>query len=153
MVIKITPKYNLIGIIAAIGALAMIVGVFLSWVDLSGAATSSIMGWDISSHSSYSGTTYSYVPMVTLVCGIVVLAIAVLEIMGLTAKWDMIMDIIAIIIAVIAIAVILLFNGDIVSSFGTDTITAATGMGVWVSLAGSIIVAVFGAYEIFKEMS
>lgn len=153
MVIQITPKFNLIGIVAAIGALAMIAGVFLSWVDLSGATTGPIMGWDISSQSSYSGIAYSYVPMVTLVCGIVTLALAVLGIMGLTKRWDMIMGIIVTIIAVIAIALVLLFNGDIVSNFGTDAVTAATGMGVWVSLAGSIIVAVCGAYGAFKDMS
>ena len=151
--IEITPKFNLFNIVAAIGAIVMIVGVFLSWVDLSGAVSQSVMGWDISTQSAYSGTAYSYVPMTVLACGIVFLALAIISMIGMTTKWDMVLSLIGVAVSVAALILVILFNGDIGSSFGTATVDAVTGMGVWVSLVGSVVAAACGAMEAFKDLA
>lgn len=153
MVIEITPKVNLFCLIAAIGAVMTIGGVFLSWVDLSGVTSGSLMGWDISTNSAYSNTSFGYVPMVSLACGIISLALMVLCIMEVDKRWDNTMNIAGVGISVIALILILLFNNDIGTSFGTDMINAATGMGLWVALAGCIVTAAGGIISTMKGLS
>lgn len=153
MVIEITPKVNLFYIIAAIGAVMTIGGVFLSWVDLSGAVSNSLMGWDISTKSTYNGTSFGYVPVVSLACGIATLALMVLCIMEVDKRWNNTMNIVGIGISVITLILILLFNNDIGASFGTDVVSAATGVGLWVTLAGSIIAAAGGIVSAVKDRS
>lgn len=79
---------NWLGVIAIIGALLMIIGVFVSWasIDLgSWGGTDSVSGWEIATDDDGDMFSYNYAPLVALVCGIISL-IAMIVPMVLPAK-------------------------------------------------------------------
>ena len=69
-----TKDMNFLGIIAIIGAILMIVGVFLKWLSFLGFGDAS--GWDV--FNSWRGDYgYGFVPLIALISGIVSLCLMI----------------------------------------------------------------------------
>ena len=138
-------KGNVLGIVALIGALLMIVGVFVAWVDLSitsiiGNASSNYTGWQVYTDDTFADAQYNYAPLVTLIAGIVAFFTAVLPIVLKNATANRILGIVSLILGVVALILMVLFNGTMDSlDLALVSFTASTGVGLWISLAGSVL--------------
>ena len=65
-----TKEMNLLGIVAFVGAILMVVGVFLAWLTVNlGLGETSTSGWNVYTESSGS-LKYTFAPLVCLICGI-----------------------------------------------------------------------------------
>ena len=139
-------KGNVLGIVALIGALLMIVGVFVAWVDLSitsiiGNASSNYTGWQVYTDDTFADAKYNYAPLVTLIAGIVAFFTAVLPIVLKNATANRILGIVSLILGVVALILMVLFNGtmDSLVILGYKVASTSAGTGLWISLAGSVL--------------
>lgn len=153
-----TREVNWLGLIGLIGSVLMIVGVFLSWVDVQ-------IGSGIISYSeSYSGWTtysdgigdYSYAALVTLIAGILALITTIIPIVPNVFKSDKVnklLGVLSLILAVVAVVLIVLYNGQMesISIAGITIASASAGIGLWIALAGSVVLAVGGIVDIVKK--
>ncbi len=165
---------NLLGIIALVGAIILVVGVFLGWLSLKDVADAkTYTGWDIQNNvdnivSGYSfgiGSTaklgYSFVPLVALICGIISLVLMIVPTIMNTEKFEMINNILGIVALILAAVVVIC--GIL---FYTQTLTTTTilgnasakitevynfGIGFWLVLVGGIITLVGGLMPIIKN--
>lgn len=153
-------KANILGIIGLLGAILMIIGVFLSWADASASTIlgdlekSTYSGWTIFSGENFSDFAYNYVPLVALIAGIVALITTILPIVLHNPMVNRILGIVSLILAIITIILVVLFNGDI-ANYQFDIIVASakmtTGIGAWLSLAGAAILAIGGIIDIANK--
>ena len=165
-------KFNALGIIGIIGALLMIIGVFLSWLDFSysgpliGSETISYTGMDIFSTDiigegensiNFSDITdYYYVPVIALVCGILSLILTIVPTVFNKGKIGKILGALALILAVVTLVLAFLYYGDVSgysfneSLFGFSA-SLSIGTGLWVVIAGSIITVLGGILDIAKK--
>lgn len=167
-----TSKINVLGIIGIIGALLMIIGVFLSWLDFSitipvlGSESWSysgmdIFGTDIIGEGEYTVsfadiTGYYYVPIVALVCGILSLIMTIVPTVFNKGKIGKILGALALILAIVTVVLSFLYYGDVSgyeiseSLFGIS-VNLSIGAGLWVVIAGSIITILGGILDIAKK--
>lgn len=153
-------KANILGIIGLLGAILMIIGVFVSWADISastvigGSIQKSYSGWTIFSGEDFSDFAYNYVPLVALIAGIVAFVTTILPIILHKPMVNRILGIISLILAIVTIILVVLFNGDI-AEYQIDILVASakmtTGIGAWLSLAGAAILAIGGIIDIANK--
>ena len=165
-------KFNALGIIGIIGALLMIVGVFLNWLEFS--ITIPILG---SENWSYSGmdifstdiigegensinfsdiTAYYYVPVVALACGVLSLILTIIPTVFNKEKIGKVLGALALVLAIITLVLAFLYYGDVSGysfseswlGFGAEL---SIGAGLWVVIAGSIITILGGIVDIAKK--
>jgi hypothetical protein len=148
---------NILGIIGIIGAILMIVSVFLTWAELDlvffkGSAT----GWDIFSDSNLSDMiNYSFTPLVALISGIVALVAMILPTFANSdnlKKTNNILGIISLLIAIVVIVLGILFmtqSWDL--GVGTVSMMSHIAFGFWLTLIGAIIVVIGGIMPIVKN--
>lgn len=151
----------LIGIVGIVGALLMIIGVFLSWIDVSvtlpilGSETSSASGWDIFSDGDYADIAYNYAPVVALVCGILSLIATAVPTVA-HGRYAKVLGIVVLILAVVSVILSFLYYSNLgefdESIFGFGASLSA-GAGVWVCVAGSIIAIIGGILDILVMKS
>lgn len=166
---------NLLGIVGIIGALLMIVGVFLSWMDLS--ISSSLFG--LKESSSFTGmdvfskdvltfgdesfrfsdvTSYYYAPAVALACGVVALIATVLPVF-LKGGISKALGALALILAVITIVISFLFYNDVSGYMFSENIgdlfsaSLSIGAGLWVVIAGAVVTVIGGILDLAKDYS
>ena len=160
-------ELNLLGIIALLGAIFLIVGVFLNWITLEGwGDTDSVTGWDIYSDSEDSDVVkYTYAPLIALVCGIISLVLMILPTIMNTEKFSQInniLGIVALILAIVAVILCVLFMTQSIEVAGvkfdslkdyyeTVGIDFKWAIGFWLTLIGGIITAVGGLMPIIKN--
>ena len=149
---------NILGIIGIVGAILMIVGVFLAWAELNilGVSLGTISGWDIFSNSD-SGkiVSYSFTPLVALIGGILAIVLMVIPTFANTDTMKKASNILGIISIIIAIAVIVL--GILFMTQSWDVLGKSISMmnyiqyGFWLTLIGAIITAIGGIMPIAKN--
>lgn len=144
-------KGNILGILALIGAILMIVGVFVTWVSFEASALGfskvvDYTGWNVYSDDMFSDTEYNYAPLVTLVAGVVAFFTAVLPIILKKPTVNRMLGVISLILGVVALVLMVLFYGQMdgieIGEFASFSISA--GMGLWISLVGAVLL-VLGA--------
>ena len=153
-----TSNINILGIIGIIGAILMIVGVFLAWAELNilGYSLGTITGWEIFSNSDISNIVqYTFVPLVALIGGILSLVLMIIPTFANTESMRKISNILGIIAIIIAIAVIvceILFLNQSWNILGkTVTMMNYIQFGFWLTLIGAIITAIGGIMPIAKN--
>lgn len=145
---------NLLGIIAIIGAVILIVGVFLTWLSI-GDATAS--GWKVYTDAKDSDMKYTFVPLVALICGIISLVLMIVPTFMNVDKFkqiNVILGLIALILAIVVVICGILFYTQSWTAFGVTiklTDIYKIGIGFWLVLIGGIITMVGGLMPIIKE--
>ena len=161
---------NLMGIIGLVGAIILIVGVFLGWLSTDAKVYS---GWDIWNDvdniaSGYDfgliatkGVGYSFVPLVALICGIISLVLMIVPTFMNTEKFKMINNILGLVALIMAVVVvicgILFYVQDItlttIIGSGSRKLTdlCNIGIGFWLVLIGGIITLIGGIMPILKN--
>lgn len=145
---------NLLGIIAIIGAVILIVGVFLTWLSI-GDATAS--GWKVYTDAKDSGMKYTFVPLVALICGIISLVLMIVPTFMNVDKFkqiNVILGLIALILAIVVVICGILFYTQSWTAYGITvklTDIYKIGIGFWLVLIGGIITMVGGLMPIIKE--
>lgn len=164
-----TKKFNVLGIIGIIGAILMIAGVFVSWLDISitgfgQAFSESYTGMDIYSGDIISEldigfsdiTSYYYAPVVALACGIISIIATIVSTVYCKGKVGKIMGAIALILAIVALVLGFLYYGDVGDYQFTESILGITasltiGSGLWIVIAGAVITIIGGIVDIAKK--
>ena len=145
---------NLLGIIAIIGAVILIVGVFLTWLSI-GDATAS--GWKVYTDAKDSDMKYTFVPLVALICGIISLVLMIVPTFMNVDKFkqiNVILGLIALILAIVVVICGILFYTQSWTVLGVTvklTDIYKIGIGFWLVLIGGIITMVGGLMPIIKE--
>lgn len=163
-VIRMDKKdINLLGLVAFVGAIIMIVGVFLAWGKFEvttyiGGTSESYTGWQIFNDMK-DNLDYYYAPVVALACGIVALLAMILPTINSSSKMDKINKILSIVVLIVSI-VSIVFMVQFYSSFTDATdlggiIGAKTTVqiGFWLCLVGGIITAIGGILPIVKKIT
>ncbi len=149
---------NILGIIGIVGAILMIVGVFLAWAELNilGVSLGTISGWDIFSNSDVGSIVkYTFTPLVALIGGILAIVLMVIPTFANTDSMQKASNILGIISIIIAIAVIVL--GILFMTQSWDVLGKSISMmnyiqyGFWLTLIGAIITAIGGIMPIAKN--
>ena len=156
-----SKNLNLLGIIAIIGAVLLVVGVFMTWLSNDFATYS---GWKVFNNEDgiKDAIKYGYVPILALVCGIISLVLMIVPTVMNVDKFKQINDILGIIALILAIVVIILGllwytqSIDVVSIFGLKYTAKLTelysvGTGFWLTIVGAVITAVGGLMPIVKN--
>ncbi len=138
-----TSKINLLGLVGVLGAILLIVGVFLDWAVFSAGIGSfvesdALSGWEVFNEENLE-FDYAYAPVIALVAGIIGLIACVLPVIK-PLGFERILGLISFILAIVAVIIIFLFNGQM----GTESVWGVSagiesGIGVWISLAGGIL--------------
>ena len=159
-----TKDMNFLGIIGIIGALILTIGVFLTWgsYDVLG-GTVKLTGLDFFNQVNgvHSGTKYTWVPLVALICGIISLLLMILPTFMNVEKFQQINNILGIVAIVFSLVVIIfgiLFITQTLTwsigpvsysqSFGD---TYKIGIGFWLTLVGAIITFIGGIMPVLKN--
>ena len=149
---------NILGIIGIVGAILMIVGVFLAWAELNilGVSLGTISGWDIFSNSDVGSIVkYTFTPLVALIGGILAIVLMVIPTFANTDSMQKASNILGIITIIVAIAVIVL--GILFMTQSWDVLGKSISMmnyiqyGFWLTLIGAIITAIGGIMPIAKN--
>lgn len=144
---------NWLGIIAIIGALLMIIGVFLSWMDASidigiWGDSESASGWDVATDDDYSEiASYTYAPLVALVCGIISLIAMIVPIVLPAKNIGKVLSLIGLILAIVTIIITALYYNDL-GSFNEYGVSFGAGAGVWVVIAGAALTVIGGIIDL-----
>ncbi len=156
--IMASSNINILGIIGIVGAILMIVGVFLAWAELNilGVSLGTISGWDIFSNSDVGSIVkYTFTPLVALIGGILAIVLMVIPTFANTETMQKASNILGIISIIIAIAVIVL--GILFMTQSWDVLGKNISMmnyiqyGFWLTLIGAIITAIGGIMPIAKN--
>ncbi|MBR7152810.1 MAG: hypothetical protein IKD00_03575 [Candidatus Methanomethylophilaceae archaeon] len=141
-------KSNLFGILAIVGGLLMIVGVFMDWVvfDLGFLGTETVSGMEVLDELE-SDEVSMYAPMIALVIGVVSLLVGGVSLLGKADDMKRIMSIATIILAIVVVIFAFMFNGEL---SGDDFGIVEAGTGLWIALVGGIVSAVGGVLGIVK---
>ncbi|MCL2143165.1 MAG: hypothetical protein FWH44_02780 [Methanomassiliicoccaceae archaeon] len=123
-------KMNLFWLLMLVAGILAIAGVFLDWLSLWG---NGVTGWDFfSDGTEYDGGFRYYMPVVSLVLGVLVLILALLELM------DISVPISKIIVIVLGILVIIM---PFITMSEFDGFMDYLGTGFWVEVvAGALMV-------------
>ena len=124
-----TKQFNVLGIVGIIGALLMVIGVFLNWLEFSvtipilGSESWNYTGMDIFNTDiigegdnavTFSDiTSYSYAPIVALACGVISIIATIVSTVLCKGNIGKIMGVIALILAIVALVLGFLFYGDV----------------------------------------
>ena len=148
-------KGNALGILALIGALLMIIGVFVAWIDVGfdviiTSKTTSYTGWEVYSDEMFEDAEYNYAPLITLIAGIVAFFTAVIPIALKKPAVNRVLGVLSLILGVVALVLMILFNGqmDSISIAGLASFSVSAASGFWVSLAGSVLLILGGIVDI-----
>ena len=157
-------EMNPLGIIGVIGAIILVVGVFLGWLtpDYSGAHTYS--GWDIQSDvdsikSGYGGYSlnYAFLPLVALICGIISIVLMIIPTIMNAEKFQTINNILGLVALILAIVVVIcglrfyLQSWTVLGHTYKLTEVYKVGIGFWLVLVGGIITLIGGIMPILKN--
>lgn len=160
------------GIIGLIGSVLMIAGVFLVWAEMTVSISIPIIG-DYSSSITMSGMDvfngtvtiegqefsdvefdYAYAPIVCLVAGVLSLITTIIPIVyNKIPTINRILGAVSLILAIVALVLAIMFNGqmDAVDFEGLASASVSAGTGVWVCVAGGVLLAIGAIVDIAKK--
>lgn len=145
---------NILGLIGIIGAILMIVGVFLKWLSFLGFGDAS--GWDV--FNSWRGDYgYGFVPLIALISGIVSLCLMIAPTFikaDHLKKVFVVLGVIAMILAIVTLIASILFYTQSWTVIGATvklTDIYEVGIGFWLVLAGSIITVIGGLVPVLAN--
>ena len=140
MGLKMEIKIKTLTLIALIGALVALIGVFLPWISdsIMGIIPISMSGWDMITMDGASGTEHTCM-IIAFVMIIVALLLAILDIVDVKLADAKIMQIITLIVGVLIVVLIIIAVKD-----GFDQLT----YGGYMSIIGGALVAVAGVLGI-----
>lgn len=151
-------KKNFVALIGFIGTLLMIIGVFLSFVELEALSIDigSYTGWDVYSDDMFANADYNYAGLVTLIAGILALITSLLPMIPKLNEKPVIaqcLGALSFILSIIALILLFLFYGTLgdISVSGYSLASADAGIGLWLCIIGALILAVGGIVEICKR--
>lgn len=169
-------KVNFIGILGILGAILMIVCVFLEWGSiemtiLGEKGVYGFSGWGLYSDaaiyetdflgqhfsinlSDLDLTDYTYVPLVALVCGIVGLIATVLPVASKSGVISKLFGFIALILAIVSIVLMVMYNSDLSYSGGYEglaTATVSASYGLWIGMAGAVLMVLGGIGDLARK--
>lgn len=151
-------KGNILGIVALVGALLMIVGVFVTWVTMDITAlgmtvSTDYTGWNVYSDERFSDAEYNYAPLVALIAGIVAFFTAILPIVLKKPTANRLLGVISLILGVVALVLMILFHGqmDSINLIDLASFTVSAGTGLWIAIAGSILLILGAIIDIAGE--
>ncbi len=152
-----TSNINFLGIVAFVGAVFMIAGVFLTWLsqDLGILGTSTWSGMDV--FNSNLDFSYQFVPMVSLVGGILAILLMIVPTFMNTEKFETLNNILGIITLILSAVVVIcgiLFYTQSWSIMGGKvslTDVYSVGIGFWLVIIGAVITFIGGAMPILKN--
>ncbi|MBP5734887.1 MAG: hypothetical protein J6W53_03620 [Candidatus Methanomethylophilaceae archaeon] len=154
-----TKDMNFLGIIAIVGALLMVIGVFLTWGSYDNilGETVKVTGMDFFNDKGMDGTKYTWVPLVALICGIISLLLMILPTFMNVEKFQQINNILGIVALILALLVIIfgiLFATQSFTYLGTShsfTYYYKLGIGYWFVIIGAVITFIGGIMPILKN--
>jgi len=163
-------KFNFLAIIGLLGALLMVIGVFLGWLSADGwLGAYNYTGMDIINNVdniatgitlgsvTYGALAYSILPLLALICGIIAIILMLITTFCNTDNLKNINNILGIIVLILAIVIVIvaiLFYTQSWQLFGgslalTDVFNI--GVGFWLVLAGGIVTVIGGIMPIVKN--
>ncbi len=146
-------NFNLLGIIGLVGAILMVVGVFLEWVDYG--VLGSASGWDVFNNWGDTEVKYTYVPLVSLICGIISLVLMIVPTFMNVDKFQKINNILGIVALILSLVVVVCGLLFYLQSWGSGLVTISLSnyiqFGFWIVLVGGIITLVGGLMPIVKN--
>ncbi len=156
-----TKEINLLELVGIIGAIILVVSVFLAWGTVevtsgTGTLTMEWSGWEIFNKDNISADAY-YAPIVALICGILALISAIVPMFMTKPELGYIFDLMnmaVIVLGAIAIVCMAVFYNGFVGSVdvGMTFESAKVGAGFWLCLAGGIITVVGGILPIIRKL-
>ena len=158
-----TKDMNFLGIVGIVGAVILVLGVFLTWGSYENfiGETIKLTGMDFFNGKGMDGTKFTWVPLVALICGIISLLLMILPTFVNVEKFQQINNILGIVALVAALLVIIFGILFITQEFTYDWgITKFTkkftdfyslGIGYWLTLIGAIITFIGGIMPILKN--
>ena len=174
-------EMNPLGIIGIIGAIILVVGVFLTWWTPDVAGAKNYSGWDIWNNVDncfkartyesgagtvkYSGFPCVFLPLVALICGIISIVLMIIPTIMSKDKLGNIGGILGLIALILAVVVvicgILFYTGSVTTDLTIAGVTTSTsakitegakiGIGFWLVLVGGIITMIGGLMPILKD--
>jgi len=163
-------KFNLLAIIGLIGAVLMVIGVFLGWLTPEGwLGAREYTGMDIINNVDNIATglhlgtvtigalSYSFLPLLALICGIVAIVLMLITTFCNSDKLKNINNILGIIVLILAIVIVIvaiLFytqSWPLIGGSVALTDRFAVGIGLWLVLAGGIITVIGGIMPVVKN--
>ena len=173
----VKSKINIIGILGILGAILMIICVFLEWgfiemTILGESGTYAFSGWDLYSDkaivsasllgqnysinlSDLELTSYSYVPLVALICGIIGFIATVLPVASSGSKnINKIFGVIALILAIVSIVLMVLYMTDLSYDGGYEGLATATvgaSYGVYIGIVGAVLMVLGGIGDVARK--
>ena len=151
---------NFLGIVGIVGAILMVIGVFLTWGSYDTfLGTVNLSGMDFFNKVDgvYSGTKYTWVPLVSLLCGIISILLMILPTFMNGDNLKQINNILGIVALVLALLVIIfgiLFATQSFTYLGTShsfTYYYKLGIGYWFVIIGAVITFIGGIMPILKN--
>lgn len=154
-------KSNIVGIVALLGAILLIAGVFLTWVDVSFSSLivgteQSYSGWEVYQNEDgrFDDIGYGYAPLVALVAGILALITTIVPMFYQNDSVWRILGVVSLILGIVAVILGFLFNGDVSDGFSLGGLVSASidvGTGLWISVAGGILLILGAVVDIAKK--
>ena len=148
-----TKDMNLLGIIGIIGAILLVVGVFLAWLTFGGESAS---GWKVFSDGG-DPLKYCFTPLLALIVGIISIVLMIVPTFMNVDKFKQINNILGLIALVLAIVVLILAILFWTQSWTVLGVTVkltdvyGIGIGFWLVLVGAIITVIGGLMPILKS--
>lgn len=141
-------------IIGAICALIAIIGVFLTWMDVSvlGQNVTSYSGWDLYSNDLFGSLDYNYAGLAVVVCGVLSLIFMIVCACYKNGSAGIGLQVLTIILSLIGLVINALAIGPI-GDFGILG-TTSVGYGAYVSLVFMVLtflLAIAGTYLEYKN--
>lgn len=155
---KMGKSINLLAIIGIIGGTMMIVGVFLTWVDLKvvGVSLGTATGWDIfDGLKDVENIKYTFLPLLDLIAGILAVLMMIIPTFANVDGYKKANNALGIIVTILSIAVIVISILFMTQSWdifgGTIRMSDYIQYGFWISLIGAIITLIGGIMPIAKN--
>ncbi len=142
---------NVLAILGIIGGIMMIVGIFLTWIDLKviGVSLGTATGWDIFSDlKDAENIKYTFLPVIDLAAGIIAIVALIIPTFANVDGYKNANNAIGIIVSLLSIAVIVVSILFLTQSWnifgGTIHMSDYIQYGFWISLIGAVIALIGG---------
>lgn len=151
---------NIVGIVGLLGAVLLIIGVFLTWVELDvsslfGSSSQSFSGMDVYSNDDgyFDDISYGYAPLVALIAGIVALFTTIVPMFYRNDGVWKALGVVTLVLGIVTVILGFLFRGDVSDGFDIGVLKASVsvGAGLWVCIAGGILLIIGAIIDIVKK--
>ena len=150
---------NILGVVAIVGSVMMIASVFLTWVQIEIEALDfdfTLTGWEVFYEwGDTISMKYAIVPLLSLICGIIVLALMAIVTFfnhGNYRKMNIVIGAITMVLALVIIIYSILFMNKSWDLFIiTINLSDYLKYGFWLNMAGSFLAFVGGLVPVLKK--